>query len=154
MAHPILGTLVVLLSLVGLGDAIYFTLAYYGRVQNARWVPEILCAREGSSCVTVVKTQYARVFGWPNSLFGIGYYLVLIGWTFVPNSWLGWLDLNASALSFLLRFLLTAASAVTVVLGGYLVYALREKLHTDCPLCYLAHAINAVLLVLVILTVW
>lgn len=154
MAHPILGTLVVLLSLAGLGDAIYFTLAYYGRVENARWVPEILCAREGSSCVTVVKTEYARVFSWPNSLFGIGYYLVLIGWTFIPAPLLVWLDSNVSGVSFLLRFLLTAASAVTVVLGAYLVYALREKLHVDCPLCYLAHSINAVLLVLVIFTAW
>jgi uncharacterized membrane protein len=154
MAHPLLGTLVILLSLVGLWDAIYFTLAFYGRVESARWVPEILCAREGSSCVTVVKTPYARVFGWPNSLFGIGYYLVLIGWTFIPARWLVALDMNVSALSFLFRFLLTAASAVTVVLGAYLVYALREKLHVNCPLCYLAHSINAVLLVLVILTVW
>jgi uncharacterized membrane protein len=154
MAHPILGSFVIVLSLVGLWDAAYFTLAYYGRVQNARWVPEILCAREGSSCVTVVTTEYARVFGWPNSLFGIGYYLVLIGWTFIPPRWLFVLDVKVPGLSFLLRFLLTAASAVTVVLGGYLVYALRAKLHTDCPLCYLAHAINAVLLVLVILTAW
>jgi uncharacterized membrane protein len=154
MTHPILGWFVVVLSLVGLGDAFYFTLAYYGRVENARWVPEIFCAREGSSCVSVVKTEYARVFGWPNSLFGMGYYLVLIGWTFIPPDWLAAADLKASALTFLLRFLLTAASAVTVVLGGYLVYALREKLHTDCPLCYLAHVINAILLVLVILTVW
>jgi uncharacterized membrane protein len=154
MTHPVLGTLVVLLSLVGLGDAAYFTLAYYGRVENSPWVPEILCAREGSSCVTVVKTEYARVFGWPNSLFGIGYYLALIGWTFIPAPWLVVLDLKVSGLSFLLRFLLTAASAVTVALGAYLVYALREKLHVDCPLCYLAHSINAVLLVLVILTVW
>jgi uncharacterized membrane protein len=154
MAHPILGTMVIVLSLAGLGDALYFTLAYYGRVEGSPWVPEILCAREGSTCVTVVKTEYARVFGWPNSLFGIAYYLVLIGWTFIPAHWLTALDLHASGLSFLLRFLLTAASAVTVVLGSYLVYALREKLHTHCPLCYLAHSINAVLLVLVILTAW
>ncbi|HET7840824.1 MAG TPA: vitamin K epoxide reductase family protein, partial [Terriglobia bacterium] len=105
-------------------------------------------------CVTVVKTPYARVFGWPNSLFGICYYLALIVWTLFPAGWLATVDAHAAPLSFLIRFLLTAASTVTVVLGGYLVYALREKLHTDCPLCYLAHAINAVLLVLVILTAW
>jgi uncharacterized membrane protein len=154
MVHPLLGTLVILLSLVGLWDAVYFTLAYYGRVENAHWVPEILCAREGSSCVTVVKTPYARVFGWPNSLFGIAYYVTLIAWTLIPAGWLTAVDVHVPPFSFLLRFLLTAASTVTVVLGGYLVYALREKLHTDCPLCYLAHVINTVLLVLVILTAW
>ncbi len=154
MAHPVLGTIVILLSLVGLWDAIYFTLAYYGRVENSRWVPAILCAREGSSCVTVVKTPYARVFGWPNSLFGIVYYVVLIGWTFIPAEWLTIVDLKVPPLAYLLRFLLTAASCIAVVLGAYLVYALREKLHIDCPLCYLAHSVNAVLVVLVILTVW
>ncbi len=151
MAHPVLGTLSLLFALVGLWDAIYFTLAYYGRVQNARWVPEILCAREGSNCVTVVKTQYARVFGLPNSLFGIVYYAALIGWTLLPASWLAPVDARVPGFSFLLRILLTAASTVTVILGVYLVYALRKKLHTHCPLCYLAHAINCVLLVLVIL---
>lgn len=154
MAHPILATLVILLSLVGIWDAIYFTFAYYGRVENARWVPEILCAREGSSCVTVVKTQYARVLGWPNSLFGIAYYLALIGWMLFPVGWTVAVDAHVPGFSFLLRILLTTASAVTVILGAYLVYALRAKLHTHCPLCYLAHTINCVLLVLVILTAW
>jgi uncharacterized membrane protein len=72
----------------------------------------------------------------------------------LPAAWLAGLDASAPGLSFLLRFLLTAAAAVAVVLGGYLVYALRQKLHTDCPLCYLAHGLNIALLVLVILTVW
>ena len=131
---------IVVLSLVGLWNAFYFTFAYYGRVKKARWIPEILCAREGSSCVTVVQTPYARVFGLPNSLLGIIYYAVLILWT------------SASALApawFI--WLLIAASAVTVALGFYLVYALNVKLHTHCPLCYMGHAINALLFVLLIL---
>jgi uncharacterized membrane protein len=154
MTHPLLGALVIVLSLVGLWDALYFTLAYYGRVQNARWVPEILCAREGSSCVTVVKTQYARVFHWPNSLFGIVYYAALIGWTIVPAPGLVAAGTHGPSFPLLLRTLVTATSAVTVILGGYLVYALRAKLHTHCTLCYLAHAINTILLVLVILIAW
>ena len=79
-SHPILRTLVILLSLAGWLDALYFTFAYYGRIKKARWVPEILCAREGSSCVTVVQTPYARVFGLPNSLLGLLYYALLMGW--------------------------------------------------------------------------
>ena len=130
---------IVVLSLIGLWNAFYFTFAYYGRVKKARWVPAILCAREGSNCVTVVQTPYARVFGLPNSLFGIIYYAVLILWTAVSAlapAWFIWL--------------LIAASAVTVVLGFYLVYALNVKLHTHCPLCYMGHAINAMLFVLLI----
>lgn len=136
----ILRVLMLLLSLAGLIDALYFTFAYYGRVRKARWVPEILCAREGSSCVTVVQTPFARVFGVPNSLLGTFYYLFLMTWAVARGalafSWLPWL--------------LTAASVVTVILGFYLIYALRRKLHVDCPLCYTAHAINVALLILLI----
>src|SRR5437870_8366808 len=69
---------IVVLSLIGLWNAFYFTFAYYGRVKKARWVPAALCARERSNCVTVVQTPYARVFGVPNSLLGIIYYLLMI----------------------------------------------------------------------------
>jgi uncharacterized membrane protein len=140
--HPeeILRALIVLLSLGGLADALYFTFAYYGRIRGARWVPAILCAREGSNCVTVVQTRYARVLGPPNSLFGIVFYLALVGWA-VPMPML--------ALRFpWLIWALLASSGFTVVLGIYLIYALLRKLHTHCPLCYTAHAINTLLFVL------
>jgi uncharacterized membrane protein len=147
-----LRALVVLLSLAGLADALYFTLAYYGRVKKARWVPQILCAREGSSCVTVVQTPYARVFGVPNSLLGIIYYVLLIVWglgSSWPDFWfVGW---NRSLVDFSLFDFLILASIITMGLGFYLIYALRRKLHVDCPLCYTAHAINAALLVLLVL---
>ncbi len=138
---------IVVLSLVGLWDAFYFTLAYYGRVQKARWVPAVLCAREGSNCVTVVQTPYARVFRVPNSLLGIFYYSAVVAWTVVGPR----LDLRLGGVAFPFVWLMWAASVVTVLLGSYLIYALLKKLHTHCPLCYLAHGINAVLLVLLIL---
>jgi uncharacterized membrane protein len=141
---------IVLLSLAGLADALYFTLAYYGRIRKARWVPEILCAREGSSCVTVVRTPYARVFGLPNSLLGIVYYILLIVWiVFVPRhvsiSGRVWRPFDT------LGLLLLGAGLSSVVLGFYLMYALRRILHTHCAFCYAAHAINIALLVLLIL---
>jgi len=131
--------LVAVLALAGLADAFYFTFAYYGRIKKARWVPEILCAREGSSCVTVVQTPYARVFGVPNSLLGIFYYLLVVLWAAA----LPWISA--------IGWVLIAASAGAVMLGSYLIYSLRRKLYIDCPLCYAAHAINTVLLVLLIL---
>jgi len=140
---------IVLLSLIGLSDALYFTLAYYGRIRKARWVPAILCAREDSSCVTVVRTPYARVFGVPNSLLGIVYYVLLIVWiVFVPR--------HLSIAGHVLRpfetlgLLLLGASLCSIALGFYLIYALRRVLHTHCPLCYAAHAINLILFVLLI----
>ncbi len=146
----ILRALVIVLSLAGLADALYFTFAYYGRVKKARWVPEVLCAREGSSCLTVVQTPYGSVFGLPNSLLGIVYYLLLIAWALGGRS-LG-LEFRLGMESYAITFvdLLLAASATTVALGFYLIYALRRILHTNCPLCYTAHAINLALLALLV----
>jgi len=141
---------IVLLSLAGLADSLYFTLAYYGRIRKARWVPEIFCAREGSSCVTVVRTPYARVFGIPNSLLGIFYYAVLLVWIgFAPR------HMNIAGQVFrpfeTVGLWLLGVSLLTVLLGFYLVYALRRVLGVHCPLCYTAHAINVALFVLLIL---
>jgi len=138
------------LALAGLADALYFTFAYYGRVRKSRWVPQVLCARDGSSCVTVVRTPYGSVFGVPNSLPGILYYGLLLLWAVAGQS--ARLTLQINMTSYILTFtdLLIAAGSVTVVLGFYLVFALRRILHTDCPLCYAAHAINLMVLALLI----
>ena len=139
--------LILILSFAGLLNALYFTLAYYGRVRKARWVPAALCARDGTSCVAVVRTLYARVFGVPNSLLGIVYYLVLIGWLLAGGG-------HASpATAVWLRglwWLLVAAGGVAVVLGLYLIHALWRILHVHCLLCYAAHTINLALLALLI----
>jgi uncharacterized membrane protein len=141
---------VIALSLAGLADAFYFTVAYYGRVRKSRWVPHVLCAREGSSCVTVVRTPYGSVFGVPNSLLGAVYYGLLILWAVAGQS--ASITVQIDMTSYIITFtgLLIAASSVTVTLGFYLIFALRRILHTDCPFCYAAHAINLMLLVLLI----
>jgi uncharacterized membrane protein len=152
-SNLIIRALIVILSLAGLANALYFTFAYYGRIKKAEWVPEILCAREGSSCVTVVQTPYARVFGVPNSLLGIIYYALLIAWASLGFD-VGPTVVIASRFASLPFWGLLAASAATVLLGFYLIYALRRKLHTHCLLCYLGHAINVTLLVLLIVLIW
>jgi uncharacterized membrane protein len=144
--------LICVLSLAGLADALYFTIAYYGRIKKARWVPEILCAREGSSCVTVVQTPYARVFGVPNSLLGIVYYILVIAWAMQNRS--SRIKVRVHPIEYVVPVgmaLLIFISAGTIVLGFYLIYSLRRKLHIDCPLCYTAHAINAALFVLLVI---
>jgi len=138
--------LIVALALVGLVLSIYFTFAYYGRVKHSRWIPELFCAREGSSCVTVVQTPYARVFGVPNSLLGVVYYIGLLIW--LPSRLEGLWALPFGLLVMIIPTALIVASAITVLLGFYLVYALRVKLRIDCPLCYTAHAINLAIFVL------
>jgi len=147
----ILRASIIVLALAGLADALYFTFAYYGRVRKSRWVPQVLCAREGSSCVTVVRTPYGSVFGVPNSLLGIVYYVLLLLWAVaVPSARLT-VQINMTAYIITFTDLLIAIASVTVVLGFYLVFALRRILHTDCPFCYAAHAINMLLLALLII---
>jgi uncharacterized membrane protein len=147
----ILRASVIALSIAGLADALYFTFAYYGRVRKSRWVPQVLCAREGSSCVTVVRTPYGSVFGVPNSLLGIIYYVLLAIWAVAGQS--AHLTVQINMTSYIITFtgLLIAAGAVTVALGFYLIFALRRILHIDCPFCYAAHAINLLILVLLII---
>jgi uncharacterized membrane protein len=141
---------VIVLSLAGLADALYFTFAYYGRVHNSRWVPQVLCAREGSSCVAVVRTPYGSVFGVPNSMLGILYYALLLIWAMAGQSTALGFRLGMVYYSVTFSGLLIAASVVTVALGFYLIYALRRILHIDCPFCYAAHGINLALLVLLV----
>ena len=145
----VLRGLILILSLAGLLNALYFTLAFYGRVNKTRWVPGVLCAREGSNCVVVVRTPYARVFGLPNSLLGIVYYIVLIGWVLAGGGKASSAALSAGWLHGI-GGLLIALSVVTVVLGFYLIHALWRILRVHCPLCYAAHALNLALMVLLI----
>lgn len=109
----------------------------------------MFCARENSSCVTVVRTPYGSVFGVPNSLLGILYYGSLLFWAVVQPAGLTF-RIGMTSYSIAFTDLLIAAASATVVLGFYLVFALRRILHTDCPLCYAAHAINLLLLALLI----
>lgn len=141
---------VIVLALAGLADALYFTFAYYGRVRQSRWVPQVLCAREGSSCVTVVRTPYGSVFGVPNSLLGIIYYVLLVVWAMAWQSASLTFRIGMTSCSIAFTDLLIAAASATVVLGFYLVFALRRILHTDCPLCYAAHVINMAVLALLV----
>ncbi len=150
--RAMLADLIFLLSIAGLADAFYFTFAYYGRVRKLRWIPIVLCAREGSSCVTVVKTPYARVFGVPNSLLGIFYYVFLMYWATAGMPVGFEVALGDRYRLIRIAWPLITASALTVIVGFYLVYALRRKLYVNCPLCYAAHVINLALFVLLILS--
>ena len=149
MSESIVSVLIAVLSLAGLVISLYFTLAYYGRVKKSRWIPEILCAREGSSCVTVLQTPYARLFGVPNSLLGLVYYsIVSIAFGTDFGALWGWgHDLE----QLLFFFTVYALSFFTVIVSGYLTYALRRRLRIDCPLCYAGHAINLAIFLIIFL---
>lgn len=143
--------LIIVLALSGFIISCYFTFAYYGWVKNARWVPAVLCAREGSSCVTVLQAPYARLFGVPNSLVGMFYYLVILS-LFAAAFILR--DYVHHPVTSLLAGTAYLGSIFAVLTGAHLIYALRWKLRINCPLCYAAHAINLAIFVLLFFPNW
>src|SRR5688572_14848067 len=102
----------VMLAAIGTYIAAYFTLVYYGLLgANTKLMPSV-CQLEERSCKTVLGTRYARIFGVPNSLLGVLYYLIVI--TVVLGGY------AASPVS----EALIAVAWFTVALGIMLAYAL------------------------------
>ena len=126
----------IILSLVGLINATYFTLAFYGWVEASSMIPGSLCRKYEGGCLSVIRTPYGRIFGLPNSLLGMGFYLSLLA------------GIHFAADQAAIRMVLVALSGIVFLVGLYLIYALRVHLRARCPLCYLAHGINAAILVL------
>lgn len=116
----------VLLGLAVLGAAVslYFTLAYYGKLES-REVPAVLCRREEGSCVTILHTPYARLLGVPNAVVGLGFYLL--------TGMAAALALREALPLWLWRANLVAAAG-TVLAAPYLVWALVARLKIWCRL--------------------
>ncbi len=112
------------LALVGAALSTYFTLAYYGWIE-ARALPAAFCRRDERSCLTILQTPYARLFGVPNSLLGLVLYLLVIGVAGLALAGAPQPRLWVAAL---------AGTAVSVALAPYLIWALVARLETWCRL--------------------
>lgn len=131
-------TAIAALAATGLAIAAYFTAVTYRWMRpDARFVPPV-CRMESQTCRRIVETPEARVFGLPNSVFGLGHYVVLLAWATTGP----WGPLWDAAV--------VAAALWTIVLGAWLTYALLARLRVRCPLCFAAHALNAVLALVVV----
>ena len=146
--------LVVGLAVTGLVIAAAFTAAFYWPESPlARLLPRELCGfpsqetggRAGDSdgeagsqgCGSVIHTPGARIFGVPNSVLGVLYYLVILWPALVgfPRAYWSWL---------------IPAAWFTVAVGVYLGYRLLRVERLSCRLCWTVHAIN--LLLAIVLT--
>jgi uncharacterized membrane protein len=122
------------LALLGLLDALYFTLvAYRVLAPDAAWLPRV-CRMDEGTCARVVDAPEARLLRIPNSVLGLGWYALVLLHALRP--------LPCAPL-----LLLGAAS---VAMSAYLAWALLRKLRAPCPLCFLGHGINAALLLLLL----
>ena len=124
-----LGVAMMVLPLVGLWISVYFTGVYYKWfVPHVVWIPQV-CQLKEETCITVLGTPRAKLFGLPNSVFGIAlYFYLLAGWIF-PFPFL------------LTLFLLTVA----LIRSLFLAYSLLFITKIPCTLCFTGHAINLIL---------
>jgi uncharacterized membrane protein len=97
-----------------------------------------------AQCESVFATPHAElVAGMPNSVAGILWYSLLLIWSLsmlfmTPPAWLATVMTLGAA----------AALAISFYLAGILIFTIRQS----CPLCYTAHAINAAILALLLLS--
>ena len=120
--------LIVLLCSAGLWISVYFTGVYYAWWRpNVFWMPQV-CQLKEESCMTVLGTPRAKLFGIPNSAFGIFLYAYLLADLFIFPPALG-----------------LALISVALARSIYLAYSLLFITKIPCPLCFASHAINLVL---------
>ncbi len=121
-----------ILCAVGLWIAFYFTgVSYRWFSADVKWVPPV-CRLKESSCQLILETPRAKLFGVPNSVYGIGVYSYLILYFLGAPVW--W------APGFI-------AMAFATVRSIYLVYSLLFITRIPCPLCFTSHAINLFLFI-------
>lgn len=102
------------LAMGGLANSVYFTLLAFRLIPpNAGVLPKV-CRLSDHACEAVVHTRYGRLFGLPNSVPGIAFYLLLLAVAATRDPRL--LDLAL------------VASAATILIGVYLIWALVAKL--------------------------
>ncbi len=119
---------VFLLSAAGLWLSIYFCGLYYRWFSpEVPWIPKV-CRIGTGECASVVDTPRAKLFGIPNSVFGLGLYsyLILDLWVFPQEP----------ALVFI---------SIAVLRSLYLAYSLLFVTRTPCVLCFASHILNLVL---------
>lgn len=128
MFHPLS---VLVLSLAGLWLSIYFCGLYYRWFSpDVPWIPKV-CRIGTGDCASVVDTPRAKLFGIPNSVFGLFFFAYLI------------VDLK-----FFPPEPALVLSAAALIRSVYLAYSLLFVTRTPCVLCFVSHGINFLLAVL------
>jgi len=124
----------------GLIISIYFLLIYKGWIKgNKQLVPTKVCAK--NTCGDALKTNYARVFGIPNFIFGILYYICIILLTLFAFDKIFW------SIAFVVSW-------IVVIFSAYLAHSLIRVLKIHCLLCFTSHFINLMIAILITLVVF
>lgn len=116
------------LALVGLVNATYLL---YKKARN-----EKLTCFIGHDCDSVTKSKYGHIFGIPNEVVGIGFYVLVLVLFFL--SWLGVASILGIPLGALLLTLAIPASLTSLYLLGIQALVLKKW----CDWCILSVLVN------------
>ena len=120
-----------LLAAIGFVISVYFSGVYYKWFSpEVFWMPQV-CRLEEKTCLSVLDTPRAKIFGLPNSLLGIFVYAYAALDVFFFPPYLGALLLGAACLR-----------------SVYLAYSLLFITKIPCKLCFASHAVNLALFVI------
>jgi uncharacterized membrane protein len=109
--------------------ATYFTLVFFGVLPpDWRFIPGF-CRMRGDACRLVLRDRDGSLFGLPNSVLGMMYYLPLL-----------YIGLKGPVEPLTQKMMLV--SWLTVAVGLYLTYSLLVRLKVVCPLCLVSHLLN------------
>ncbi len=123
-----ISTAVIFLSILGAWISLYFTgVTYHWFQPNVFWIPQV-CRLEEKTCLLVLETPRAKLFGVPNSVFGMGLFLYLIFDQFFFS--------DIPGLFFL---------GLAVLRSIYLAHSLMFVTKVPCVLCFTSHGINLLL---------
>lgn len=126
------------ISTIGLCISTYFALVHRNVVRpDSQWIPAF-CRLDEQSCGSILRTPEAKIIRIPNFYLGIGYYIGLIVLSFFPSTMQEFL------------FELRVVSGFTVFVGIVLTYSLIWRIRVSCALCFISHAINLVLFILLL----
>jgi uncharacterized membrane protein len=126
--------LIFTLSSIGLWISIYFTSVFYKWVEpEAFWIPKV-CQLKEATCMSILDTPRAKMFGYPNSVFGIVLFSYLIVSLFLP----------------LTPYISIGMLTIATLRSVYLAYSLIFVTRVPCPLCFTSHVICITLLITVL----
>jgi len=123
----VLTTIFFIMCLLGAVVSLYFTSVYLGMPLPVLKSLANACRMDTSQCQRVLDTAESHLFGLPNFVLGLLYYLVLM---------------LAYVFSFPFQAILIIVAWGVVILSLYLAFQLYFVLKMSCPLCYLSHVLN------------
>lgn len=132
----------VVVSLLGLADALYLVVSTY------TGTPVLCGIVEG--CNDVAKSAYSRIFGVPMSVYGVGYYLAALALSLSIMQWAPLRDANArfGGARTLLPQLMLLWAVIGVLFSLYTIYLQALVINAWCIYCIISEIATLALLTL------